>query len=47
MEKDYSLIEKLADEAFAGYGIYRLADGRLEVLRVNESDKLVMRYSSD
>lgn len=47
MEKDYSLIAKLADEAFDGYGIYRLVEDRLEVLRVNESYKRVMGYSSE
>ncbi len=47
MENDYSMIEKLADEAFDGYGIYRLVDGRLEIVRVNESYKRVMGYASD
>lgn len=47
MENDHSLIEKLADEAFDGYGIYRLVDGRLEPLRVNESYKRVMGYTPE
>ncbi len=45
MENDYSMIEKLADEAFDGYGIYRLVNGRLEIVRVNNSYKCVMGYS--
>lgn len=47
MENDHSLIEKLADEAYDGYGIYRLVGDRLEVLRVNESYKRVMGFSLD
>ncbi len=47
MENHRSLIEKLADEAFDGYGIYRLADGRLEVLRVNEGYKRITGSGSE
>lgn len=47
MENDHSLIEKFADEAYDGYGIYRLVGDRLEVLRVNESYKRVMGFSPD
>lgn len=47
MENDHSLIEKLAGEAFDGYGIYRLVDDRLEVLRVNDGYKRVMGYASE
>lgn len=47
MENDYSLISKLADEAFDGYGIYRLTDGKLEILRVNESYKRIMGYTPE
>ncbi|MCM1165733.1 MAG: diguanylate cyclase [Lachnospiraceae bacterium] len=47
MKNDYSMISKLADEAFDGYGIYRLADGRLEVLRVNEGYVRVLGYSPE
>lgn len=46
MENDYSMIEKLADEAFDGYGIYKLVKGRLEIIRVNESYKRVMGYNT-
>lgn len=47
MGNDYSMIEKLADEAFDGYGIYRLVDGRLEIVRVNESYRRVMGYAPE
>lgn len=47
MENDYSMISKLADEAFDGYGIYRLANGRLEVLRVNEGYMRVMGFTPE
>ncbi len=45
MENDHSLIEKFADEAFDGYGIYELVGDRLEVLRVNDGYKRVMGYA--
>ncbi|MBD5383973.1 MAG: diguanylate cyclase [Ruminococcaceae bacterium] len=47
MENDYSMISKLADEAFDGYGIYRLANGKLEVLRVNEGYMRVMGFNPE
>ena len=47
MENDHSLIERLAEDAFDGYGIYRLVGDRLEVLRVNEGYKHVMGYTSE
>ncbi|MBD5128686.1 MAG: diguanylate cyclase [Ruminococcaceae bacterium] len=47
MENDYSMVFKLADEAYDGYGVYRLANGRLEVLRVNEGYMRVMGFTPE
>ncbi|MDE7363033.1 MAG: diguanylate cyclase [Oscillospiraceae bacterium] len=47
MEKDYFVISKFAEEAYDGYGIYRLTDGRLEVLRVNDGYRRIMGYAQE